>query len=762
MSTVACAPSSVAINQGTLCVVTVDDIDGAGIKSSPSSDVDFNRSGAGTGTFSSASCTLAPTDIDSSACQVGYRPTSGAGNHVVTGAYQGSGVHETTSGNTPVAVHERSTSTSVTCVSPVVLNQASNCTVTVTDVDAGQKIDPSGSVDFSHPGAGTGTFSSASCPLVGDGNVLTFTSSCPVTYTPTSGSGFHTVRADYNEASSPLHAATGFGTALVNPRPTVGINQAGTQADPTNTSPIHFTAAFSEPVTGFDPSDISYAGSTAGGTVAVITDSGDQTTFDVAVSGMTGDGLVVASIPTGGAFDAQGDSNVASTGTDNAVTYDTTAPTGTITINGNATYTNSTTVPLNLNATDSSGIVSYRVAEASDCSSATFVAAFAAVSPYNANPSFILSVGDGSKTVCVQYKDAAGNISSNATDSIILDTTVPTGSITINSNATYTNSTTVTLNLNAADLNGIVSYRVANGAVCTSATFVGPFPAANPYSASISHTIPAGDGAKSVCVQFKDAAGNISTTYVDSIILDQTAPTTVITFPGTSGYTALAWNSGCLTPFAGDFCGTAADGLSGVAQVQYSIQRVTDNTFWNGTSFSSSPEMFFSPTGLTSWIQGFAFGNFPATGLYTIKARATDVAGNTSAGTQTSFTISNPSGGIYVFEGFFSPVDNPPILNKANAGQTIPIKWRITLNGMPVSDPNSFVALTSSQANCTSMADLPGDDIETYSTNAGLLYNGNGNWHFNWQTPKSYAGHCRIMTLTLNDGSTHDADFRFK
>jgi hypothetical protein len=120
------------------------------------------------------------------------------------------------------------------------------------------------------------------------------------------------------------------------------------------------------------------------------------------------------------------------------------------------------------------------------------------------------------------------------------------------------------------------------------------------------------------------------------------------------------------------------------------------------------------------------------------------------------------SGGVYVFEGFFSPIDNPPVVNKANAGQTLPVKWRITLNGQPVSDPNSFVALTSSQASCATMTDLPADDIETTSTNSGLQYTGNGSWHYNWKTPKSYANQCRIMTLTLNDGSTHDALFKFK
>ncbi len=38
--------------------------------------------------------------------------------------------------------------------------------------------------------------------------------------------------------------------------PTVTINQAAGQADPTNASPINFTVVFSEPVTGFATGDV--------------------------------------------------------------------------------------------------------------------------------------------------------------------------------------------------------------------------------------------------------------------------------------------------------------------------------------------------------------------------------------------------------------------------------------------------------------------------------------------------------------------------
>jgi hypothetical protein len=101
---------------------------------------------------------------------------------------------------------------------------------------------------------------------------------------------------------------------------TVTINQAASQGDPTIASPVHFTATFSKPVTGFTGSDISFTGSTAPGTL-VATLTGGPEVFDVGVSGMTGSGLVVASIPSGAAVNASLISNLASTSTDNTVMF---------------------------------------------------------------------------------------------------------------------------------------------------------------------------------------------------------------------------------------------------------------------------------------------------------------------------------------------------------------------------------------------------------------------------------------------------------
>jgi hypothetical protein len=109
--------------------------------------------------------------------------------------------------------------------------------------------------------------------------------------------------------------------------PTVTINQAATQADPTNVSPVLFDVLFSEPVTGFNNSDIVLSG-TAGATTAVV--SGSGASYQVAVSGMTTAGTVIATINAGAAFDALNNPNLVATSTDNTVTYDGLPPTVTI------------------------------------------------------------------------------------------------------------------------------------------------------------------------------------------------------------------------------------------------------------------------------------------------------------------------------------------------------------------------------------------------------------------------------------------------
>ncbi len=107
---------------------------------------------------------------------------------------------------------------------------------------------------------------------------------------------------------------------------------------------------------------------------------------------------------------------------------DITPPTGTIVIAGGATYTTSTQVTLTLSATDDSGSVAQMqfasVLSSEACSS------FGAPIPYATStlytiPAAAAPLGDGDWKICVKYIDAAGNVSSPASDTILLDRVPP-------------------------------------------------------------------------------------------------------------------------------------------------------------------------------------------------------------------------------------------------------------------------------------------------------------------------------------------------
>jgi len=119
-------------------------------------------------------------------------------------------------------------------------------------------------------------------------------------------------------AASPALSVTIYGPLGVT------VNQAAAQADPTGTSPINFTVVFTSPVANFVTGDVSVTG-TAGFGVKTATVTGSGTTYNVAVTGMTTAGTVIASVGASVASDAAGNNSAASTSADNTVTWDTTA-----------------------------------------------------------------------------------------------------------------------------------------------------------------------------------------------------------------------------------------------------------------------------------------------------------------------------------------------------------------------------------------------------------------------------------------------------
>ena len=100
--------------------------------------------------------------------------------------------------------------------------------------------------------------------------------------------------------------------------PTVTIDQAATQTDPTTVLPIEFDVLFSENVTGFTVDDVILTG-TAGAKAFEIVGSGKS--YIVRVTQLTSPGTVTAAVRSGAATDAAGNPSLASTSTDDTVDF---------------------------------------------------------------------------------------------------------------------------------------------------------------------------------------------------------------------------------------------------------------------------------------------------------------------------------------------------------------------------------------------------------------------------------------------------------
>jgi hypothetical protein len=215
-----------------------------------------------------------------------------------------------------------------------------------------------------------------------------------------------------------------------------------------------------------------------------------------------------------------------------------------------------------------------------------------------------------------------------------------------------------------------------------------------------------------------DLAGNSASATVSDINIDKTAPVVTITAPTEGAEYLLNQNVSANW--------SAEDALSGIASA-------------GGTVPSGSP----IPTGTV--------------GSNTFTVTATDKADNTTTKTVNYYVR-------YNFIGFLPPVDNPPVVNVGKAGRTFPVKWQLKdANGKFISDlavvkynPLRYRQTSSSS---TIWYDLiPGDT----SGASGLRYDGTSNqFIFTWQTSSTFVGKSYELLLELNDGSVHNALFKF-
>jgi hypothetical protein len=260
----------------------------------------------------------------------------------------------------------------------------------------------------------------------------------------------------------------------------------------------------------------------------------------------------------------------------------------------------------------------------------------------------------GARTFSVTGVDRVGNSGSASGLPVSVDNTVPAvsasviassvggagwikqgGTYYVYANASDPGAGIFTLKANVSSITS--GQTAVSLTACTSSCSVGGvtynyksavLTAQNPLTGSPTYTIAPTDN-----------ASNTATLTGYSVTVDNTAPTVSITFPGATYSTG--WNAGCSTASVGDVCGSASDAASGIRTVTASVRQSAGAlSYWTTatSSFSSSAEVLLSTTvSGGAWNLPFAGSRMAAGSGYTIRAVATDAAGNTATASR-SFT----------------------------------------------------------------------------------------------------------------------------
>lgn len=253
------------------------------------------------------------------AVQVGSR-TSNNKAYSITSSALANGVHSLTATSTDVAGNVSVASAARVVTIDTVAPVAPSAPLLVTASDTG--ISSTDGITKLQVLTVSGTIETGVRVTVKDGTTTTgvVSTSAAGVYTNTTASlaaGTHSLTAIATDLAGNVGTSSAASTIVIDlTAPTVTINKAATQADPTTARPVLFTAVFSETAYWL-------AGPTVSGTAGATTGTagGTGTSLTVSVATMTRTGTVVVTVPVGGAQDTAGNSNTVSTSTDNSVDY---------------------------------------------------------------------------------------------------------------------------------------------------------------------------------------------------------------------------------------------------------------------------------------------------------------------------------------------------------------------------------------------------------------------------------------------------------
>jgi hypothetical protein len=354
------------------------------------------------------------------------------------------------------------------------------------------------------------------------------------------------------------------------------------------------------------------------------------------------------------------------------------------------------------------------------------------------------------------------------------------------------NKTPVTVSFTATDLPAAGDNADSSGVELISYVVSGAESATDsPPGASASVGIAA-EGASRVDFAARDVEGNQESLKEVSVKLDLTAPSITSTLAPANAdnwyNTSVTASFSCEDALSGvkscspdpqaledegagqQFAVTAADtagntrvanyGPINIDRTQPTVQ-VTGVTDGAAYVLGQAPEAACSTADTLSGVGQQATlsitgGTASGAGSFTARCSgATDKAGNVGPEVSVNYQVN------FGFVGFFSPIENAPVLNRVKAGQAVPVRFSLSgdhgLNVMAAGYPRARPIACDSGAG--------GDDVvETVSaSSSGLSYDAStGQYIYVWKTPKNFARSCQVLELKFTDGTTRSANFSFR
>jgi len=120
--------------------------------------------------------------------------------------------------------------------------------------------------------------------------------------------------------------------------------------------------------------------------------------------------------------------------------------------------------------------------------------------------------------------------------------------------------------------------------------------------------------------------------------------------------------------------------------------------------------------------------------------------------------VSQPSSRL-IFKGFYLPVHNMPVLNTVAAGRAIAVKFSVEgagKSGAVIKSSPTSVSMECSAGRSEKRLEGNVDQLASH-----MRAEGGGQYTYIWKTNAAWAGKCRKLIVTLVDGSSHAAVFRF-